>query len=318
MNTEFLRNNPEIRDMLNFDRDLIYIARPEDIQRRSSTFYSLSSPKYIQAIELMYDKPRSKIDFYRMFLSMVINGQDLLDIIYENISEQETYNLVDLAKQSFYDMGVIYPEYFTFFSSVKIDVFVKKNKIEHLTKFTFKLEGKQLDRIAFTIKMATYVINCLRSSNKINDYMSEYQKARVIFQWVVLHTKYPKNIKEEDYTPYGLFYNGVGVCQAFTGAFNLLCKMENIKVIGIAGQVKNYTEEHIWSYIKLDNTFSYVDCTWASPLFINEDLLVRYNINPEEICNFKYFNVYKTDLEKTHNWNRFSFEYLLENNILFK
>jgi hypothetical protein len=56
MNTEFLRNNPEIRDMLNFDRDLIYIARPEDIQRRSSTFYSLSSPKYIQAIELMYDK----------------------------------------------------------------------------------------------------------------------------------------------------------------------------------------------------------------------------------------------------------------------
>lgn len=317
MKTEFLKQNPKIKNMLNFDRDLRNIATAEDIRKRSSMLYSVVVPKYIQPIEIIYDKPMSKTDFYRMFLSMVINGQDLLDIIYENISEQETYNLVDLAKQSFYDMGVIYPEYFTFFSSVKINVFVKKNNFEYLTKFTFQLEGEQLDRIAFTIKMATYVINCLRSSNKINDYMSEYQKARVIFQWVVLHTKYPKEPKQDDFTPYGLFYNGVGVCQAFTGVFNLLCKMENIKVIGIAGQVKNYTEEHIWSYIKLDGFYSYVDCTWASPLFINEDLLVKYGINPEEICNFEYFNIHRKDLEKTHHWNRFSFEYLLEENILF-
>lgn len=316
---KFLTYNPDIKQMLNFDRDLINIASADYLTQIRDTLDNVQTKRCVSLSEITFNLPETKTDFYKMFLYMVINGLDTYEIVYNNCSKNKIKNLAYISQDAFQDLNTIYPEFFVFFEAVEIGVLSQTIGFTQNGKLTFTLKGNTLDRISETIKAASFVINCLRSSNKINDYMTDYEKVQVIFQWVVLHAKYSKKTKT-DFNTFGFFFNGTAVCQAFTGAFNLLCKMENIPAIGVYGNLKNSKNHsnHIWSFVKIDNRFTYIDCTVGSPIFSNRNILLENGIIPEELCNWEGFDLSEKKLKETHSWGNYYFENLLINNSLCK
>ena len=330
----FLQQNKELHGMLQGDLSLRKIATVAEMQqaKQSGYFYRhVAVPGFLHPREYQQVVPYTNIEFYKVYLYMIVNDKQSYEFSYYNMSDQRVRQLVEKAKTSFDEVCVIYPEFFTFFHAVNIEVMVKGNKTKYSeVKFRLTYVWKKLDfsgsysfqDIQDTIYACAFAISELRRYGKIGSHMSQYERARVLFQWVVFHAEYSKTYKGSDFTPKGFLFNGVGVCQAYTGVFNLLCKMEQIPVIGIAGQCFQEGaitgEEHIWSFVILDGKCAYVDSTWADTVFSNEHILYKYGINPEDICNFKYFYISRQELSKTHKWSTVCFEDMLINQLLIR
>ncbi len=94
--------------------------------------------------------------------------------------------------------------------------------------------------------------------------MSQTDKAYAIYEQIAYDFAYDTNYQAMGYNGYGFMTNGVGVCQAYVGLYNTLCKMSGIEAVGVSGVSSG--ENHIWSYITVDGINTYVDPTWADPV----------------------------------------------------
>ncbi|MGH2330987.1 stalk domain-containing protein [Thermoanaerobacter mathranii] len=134
--------------------------------------------------------------------------------------------------------------------------------------------------------------------------MSDIDKVKAIHDYIVKNTKYDyenlinNTIPPESYTAYGVLIKGVGVCQGYTAAFNLLAQLARIDSLGVAGTGFNYSGSmpHAWNMIRIDGKISYVDVTWDDPVPDQGDN-VRYD----------YFNVTEEQLAKDHSWDKEKF-----------
>ncbi|EIW00983.1 stalk domain-containing protein [Thermoanaerobacter siderophilus] len=134
--------------------------------------------------------------------------------------------------------------------------------------------------------------------------MSDIDKVKAIHDYIVKNTKYDyenlinNTIPPESYTAYGVFIKGVGVCQGYAAAFNLLAQLAGIDSLGVAGTGFNYSGSmpHAWNMIRIDGKISYVDVTWDDPVPDQGDN-VRYD----------YFNVTEEQLAKDHSWDKEKF-----------
>ena len=57
--------------------------------------------------------------------------------------------------------------------------------------------------------------------------------------------------------PYNLFVNGTAVCDGYTGAYNLLLKLEGIDCTALSN------DSHIWTVATLDGVQVHIDTTWG-------------------------------------------------------
>lgn len=89
--------------------------------------------------------------------------------------------------------------------------------------------------------------------------MTEYEKAQVYYTWICENCTYDYSAGEDSvsHTPYSLFARGTAVCDGYTGAYNMLLKLEGISCYGLAN------EEHIWTVATLDGTEVHIDTTWG-------------------------------------------------------
>lgn len=89
--------------------------------------------------------------------------------------------------------------------------------------------------------------------------MTELEKARVYYDWICAHAAYDWNARADSlsHTPYNLLVNGLAVCDGYTGAYNLLLKLEGISC-GVVLQ-----GDHIWTSAVLDGTEVHIDVTWG-------------------------------------------------------
>ena len=126
--------------------------------------------------------------------------------------------------------------------------------------------------------------------------MSETDKARAIHDYIVKNTKYDYDnflrgtIPQDSYTAYGVLIKGVGVCQGYAAAFNLMAKIAGIKSIGVSGEADG--GGHAWNMVKLDGKIGYIDVTWDDPVPDQGDR-VRYN----------YFNISEEQIKQSHKWD---------------
>lgn len=130
--------------------------------------------------------------------------------------------------------------------------------------------------------------------------MSELEKEKAIHDYIVLNTKYDydnylKNtIPEEDHTLYGVLINGIGVCDGYAEATQLLLNMVGIKSIVVQGQVANNIGwgGHAWNIVQINGGYYQLDTTWDDSLDKTEGG-VKYN----------YFNASDKELSRDHKWN---------------
>jgi len=112
---------------------------------------------------------------------------------------------------------------------------------------------------SYTLSAAIAVHDQLWSSGAITASMSQYEKARVYYDWVCQNCRYDYGAAENSisHLGYALFREGKSVCDGYTGAYNLLLKLEGIDCYALNN------DTHIWTVAVLDGTTCHIDTTWG-------------------------------------------------------
>ena len=109
------------------------------------------------------------------------------------------------------------------------------------------------------MEAAIAVHDQLWADRQITSHMTELEKARVYYTWVCENTTYDYQAGDDSisHTPYSLFALGTAVCDGYTGAYNLLLKLEGIDCTALSNS------SHIWTVATLDGTEYHIDTTWG-------------------------------------------------------
>jgi len=120
-----------------------------------------------------------------------------------------------------------------------------------------------------TLQAAIAAHDKLWSDGTITKYMSDMDKALAYFEWLCQHASYDWSAGNDSlsHTPYNPLVNGLAVCDGYTGAYNLLLKLEGI-FCGI-----KHTPTHIWTTAVLDGEEYHIDVTWGD----NNDGEINYD-----------------------------------------
>lgn len=83
--------------------------------------------------------------------------------------------------------------------------------------------------------------------------------ALAYYQWIAAHCNYDDAADNTSvsHLPYSLFRNGKAVCDGYTGAYNLLLKLEGIDCYALPN------DTHIWTVAVLDGETVHIDATWG-------------------------------------------------------
>ena len=111
----------------------------------------------------------------------------------------------------------------------------------------------------YTLDAAIAVHDRLWSEGAITADMTEKEKARVYFKWICDNCVYDSGAGDDSisHIAYALFRNGQAVCDGYSGAYNLLLKLEGIDCYALSN------DDHIWTVATLDGTSYHIDTTWG-------------------------------------------------------
>ena len=123
----------------------------------------------------------------------------------------------------------------------------------------------------------------LWANRQITSGMTELEKARVYYTWVCENTAYDYQAGDDSisHTPYSLFELDTAVCDGYTGAYNLLLKLEGIDCTALSNN------SHIWTVATLDGTVYHIDTTWG---------------DSGPAINYSYFAMTEEQSRAEHPW----------------
>lgn len=136
----------------------------------------------------------------------------------------------------------------------------------------------------YTLSAAVAVRDRLWNSGALTEDMSQYDMAKVYFDWICENCVYDTSAGRGSlsHIAYALFHDGVAVCDGYTGAYNLLLKLEGISCYA---QTSN---THIWTVADLDGVEYHIDTTWGD--------------NPDGGPDYIYFAMTEEQARAAHDW----------------
>ncbi|MDY5611924.1 S-layer homology domain-containing protein [Dysosmobacter sp.] len=134
-----------------------------------------------------------------------------------------------------------------------------------------------------TMDAALAIRQQLWEEGQLTDSMSQWEMARVYYDWVCENCVYDNTAGEDSlsHLPYSLFQRGTAVCDGYTGAYNLLLKLEGIQCTSV------FNDTHIWTSAVLDGTEYHIDTTWG---------------DGEQGINYTYFAMTPAQSRLYHAW----------------
>ncbi len=181
---------------------------------------------------------------------MLARGSDQIAFYYPGLSEAEARRLMDRSlavMKDYCEQG--YNE-------------VRCTRGAGLVTLAFSAAGagrRTREYRAEAMEAAAAVHDRLWAEGILRPDMTELEKARVYYEWICENCSYDYQAGDGSlsHIPYNLFVNGVAVCDGYTGAYNLLLKLEGI-------QCSAYIQgNHIWTVAVLDGTEYHIDTTWG-------------------------------------------------------
>lgn len=114
---------------------------------------------------------------------------------------------------------------------------------------------EQIFYAALTVQEELYAVGLLNTS------MTEYEKARVYFDWLCSYCDYDFDCKDASlsHSAYGAFFNQLAVCDGYTAAYNLLLSLEGIQCRAVDLE----SADHMWTVATLDGVSYHIDPTWG-------------------------------------------------------
>lgn len=129
----------------------------------------------------------------------------------------------------------------------------------------------------------------------INNFMSEEEIEKHIFNYIVLKTCYISDV-EYNQSIYSIIKQET-VCAGYAKMFKFLCDRVNITCICVSGQHNLTGEKHLWNIVQINNINYMVDCTNGLKSDKDKNVYVAYS----------YFNTTKEFMERNYsieNWTR--------------
>lgn len=268
----------------------------EETENEVSNILENGLYKAISDEEVNYaSEPTEAKELEKVLLYMSSNG------ILEHTVKYKTIGINDVRDKSVYKEEVSkafsnvfakYPEYFSFTNQLAY----KMSGTDSYVNITFQLRNpnftnKQVSEMfeVFINDTTKQVVEFIEEG-KITNEMTEREKARFLYDWVILNTEYDYTFQSESFTGFGQITTGKAVCQGYTATYNYMCKLVGLDVYGITGQsgIGGKKEEHIWTIAVLDGEKVHIDSTWGD------------SGNSKPINS--YFGASTEYMRKTHTW----------------
>lgn len=166
--------------------------------------------------------------------------------------------------------------------------------------------------------------------NIIRPGMTDEQKVYAIYNYLEENTRYDYGAAEnaaknnyksinssfdDSFNTYGIMVNKVGVCQSYSGAFNLLADLAGVESIVVTGDMKGVP--HSWNKVKINGVWYNVDST--NNLTNSNVPYMAFLMNDDNLKKAGYIfdNDYWTDSDigKFNSTNN-SLEYYQKNNLI--
>lgn len=243
------------------------LTRMADSDLRVKPDWSVLPPNSAVGTEwgdLIFDKgtysknPVKKADVAANVHDMLRRGEYEMHLDYDmSITDQQAQQVMDWSleavkqdcEQMYNEVSCTYEIY-----GGTVDLLFSANKMEPETV---------QDLRADTMAMAIAVHDELWSNGAITTDMTETERARVYFKWICDHCAY--DYQAGDTSPghlaHAVFADGIAVCDGYTGAYNLLLKLDGIDCYALSN------ENHIWTVCMLDGTEVHSDVTWGDTTY---------------------------------------------------
>lgn len=180
----------------------------------------------------------------------------------------------------------------------KYSITHKKSNIYEFYTITYNYE-KNIDEIKSQSKKVDEIAQNI-VENITNPSMTDFQKEKVIHDYIVNNTKYDKDNFDKNTTPieshtaYGVLVNKTAVCEGYAIAMKKMLDIANVESLIVIGKADNV--DHAWNLVKLDGSWYHVDPTWDDPI---------YSVNGKiiDILSHKYFNLTDDEMKQSHTWD---------------
>lgn len=236
---------------------------------------------------IVNSNPTNFSDFKGIISSLDINNKYTVTIPYSiDLTDNTIYTyLRESCIKAFEYNFSVYPEKYSFTPKINL-----KRQIVSNDKCTLKItlgneyfSDTELYELVSSFNTETNdVISELTLVGKLNENQNILEKVKVLFEYVVLNTKYDVNEipSAYSYIGYGASNTKLAVCQGYVAFFNNLCKNIGVECEGVTGVIKRTGVEHMWSKLYIDGAWHYFDVTYADPI-----------PDVEGYCDFTYFNM---------------------------
>lgn len=216
------------------------------------------------------------------------NGQEELGKYYQSAIEAYTYDNPDVFYLSPNKM-YLNIETTTKGQNKTYNVYI--NNGEEANYLNEEFSNKQ------DINLALEKIEAIRKQIIHNKTGNDYEDIKMVHDYLVENIEYDTSLQEKNiYNIYGALINGKCVCEGYARAFKYLLDglgIESTMVIGKGINSSGQSENHAWNYVKLENNWYAVDCTWDDPVIIGGDYIGNSS-------KYRYFLKGKEDMEKDH------------------
>lgn len=137
------------------------------------------------------------------------------------------------------------------------------------------------------------IVEELIRKGKLTNTMTEKEKARVLYEWVISNIETDVQKSDISRMGYGALKNKKAVCQGYTAIYNMLCKLVGIEVRGVVGTAGTARVDHSWTLATLDGEKVYIDVTYG-------DLVS----DQRGVCDYRYFMAKEEFLSSDHFWDK--------------
>jgi len=124
-----------------------------------------------------------------------------------------------------------------------------------------------------SVKVVSEMVESVKANierNIIDD--STYKKIEVVHDYLVDTVDYEKTVSKTNiYNIYGALISKEAVCEGYSKAFKYVMDDFGIPCVIVCGVGQNsngQTESHAWNYVKIDNNWYAIDCTWDDPIIL--------------------------------------------------
>lgn len=127
------------------------------------------------------------------------------------------------------------------------------------------------------LQNAAAVHDLLWESGIITETTSDLEKARIYYRWICENCVYDYGADRTSlsHTAWSVFNRGLGVCDGYTGAYNLLLKLEGIECYALS------SPDHTWTVAVLNGETVHIDTTWGDSSGVFTDFSY-FGMTPEQ------------------------------------